>query len=241
MTYFVKNQIYRTKPDDNPELLDEYTYPHIDEDGTALSQAEDNYYARLISELTMQIDEGNDITETPDILFIQNWYTDAELMMPILTISITNAELISAFQTQIGNIKPINKDLQNAVLLHEQVVDSVYDDVVWTKEKLFRNQDGVYILETIRRIGDKHRTTSADTRILRDAEACKWGRKYMPQQMYKNVFAPVEEDPSRTPVVLAMRQDMQEKLAQYTLSTGKKASVIVEEALNQFFNDNTRQ
>lgn len=241
MTYFVKNQIYRTKPDDNPEILDEYTYPHIDEDGTALSQAENNYYARLISDLEMQIAEGNDISAVPDTLFVQNWYADKELTIPILQISITHADLIRAFQTQIGNCKPVNPNLQNAVLLHEQVVDSVYDDVVWTKEKLFRNQDGVYILETIRRIGDKHRTTSTDTRILRDAEACEWGRKYMPQQMYKNVFAPVEEDPSRTPVVLAMRQDMQEKLAQYTLSTGKKASVIVEEALNKFFNDNTRQ
>lgn len=235
MTYYIIEETYRIYQNGTQELREKNTFPLNDIEGNALALAEKRFYARLASDLEMEELMNGVIDSTQEMLYQQVWYADKACTIPLLRLSITESQLMRNLEigTPRGNTE-CEYTLAGAVKLGEAIVPNKFTDVHITRERLYRNRDGIYFIETSLQTNNVTLKWESNVQAISPVEARNWGKAHMNRMEFEQCFGSIQPDDDREPMVIMMRKDFATKMNQVTRTTGKQPSVIIEEALNDY-------
>lgn len=235
MIYYIVEETYKIDANGNPKLIESHSGQINDVEGIVFALAEKNFYAKLASDLEIEEALNGVIDTTNDILYNQAWYTDRACTMPLLLISITKSQLMRNLEigAPAGNTAR-EYTLVGAVKLGEAIVPNKFSDVYMTRERLYRNREGIYLIETSLQINNRTLRWESEVEAISPAEAQKWGKAHMNQIDFEQCFGNIPLDDDREPMAIMLRKDFAAKMKQITLTTGRQTSVIIEEALNDY-------
>ena len=230
MRYYLKKETYRLTEDGQRDLKESTVFPVNDTEGDALSKAEERFYAQLADEIETSSECcGTNVMEQPDFLHVQTWYLDEACTTQLLKLEITERQMLR--NMRFGGNAETDADMRNAVLLHEAIVPNEYADVIMTRQRLYRNAHGLYILETSRKMEQLTIKWESTHHLIALADAQRWMQKYANSWLYRATFGDNLPNDDETLMVVAMPKSTRAQLEQYAKTTGRNAKEIINDAL----------